>query len=1073
MSHSRLHSPSLFATLRDHPKEKLKEKDTSISRLLDISLPWPSSRSSSRQSPTTSRSNSRTDSASGSISRVGTASRTGPPNDGYFMGTDKASTTELCAHARSHALHARSKSQPRLRTSHGVVTRTHAMGKGRKLSTVQGSPIVRTLKSIDSEAETSYTEGLGAHDQAHEMDTYNNMLSPKKLVSLRSVSSLRRPRGPRQPSPRSTTGTSPSASGKEHGRPLVQPAFATATARNVSPVHSALFPPTPSTPQTTASAVPAQTSAAKQLSGKPARSRSRARVLADLTGFARNVDLSAHGVGMGKNRPGKVKGARARDNGSNKVKSNLSENASPVAPHARGRGITAAKKVEDKENIGTRVISSTGVHANRTRGLGDKENATAPFGSPELYNENHSQSRSLSLFQPQAKSTPKDRDESAVSAVDSLAVLANLSTATNMTKGSVRDRMIDWERERARLREMNRASTVLSGSRSGSSSASTSTSSTADVDSDSELEVEAEAIAEANVTVLKPNPRPAEPETKIKDIPMRTIELARTRSAQTTHTTTTVVSSASGLAASTLTGGSGGGEKGEIEVAKLGVRAPAQILTSRNGSLSAVALNQTLGQVKETRCSEDDVKTVEDNGLPKDVRRTSESALSGFKHSVKASIDKGVRMYKSSTLAQLTGRTTPVWCPSPEPVPLDFESRRSAEGRFSWEDIRPEEEIALDRMNLWIQNVEKVVEETRQNFASTSVLQPTALPLVPVSRSSSQNPSNNLYASQSTSHTTRSARLPRRHLAANQIFAELSNPDAPLSPASQDKSMSFSYIDMPESSCPVLPTLSVLAQTPPRQRRATISTRSPALETSKAGDNSMFDLGTPSKKREKSRSIGNLDRHIRDVAKLELELNTDTVSKPSTQRLSAVLDRSLFVATPIAPKFVDHSGDDLTASPFHVEPYPQRKSGDQSVPPSPERRRLEGVYDRFLMATTGVKRVGKGYQSDNFKPVQSFVAATTPGDTSKASSSQSRTFGVFGSSKRQMPPPVSSDDIWRQSSSIDELGFGTCGAGIVPVTSRPVCKDDSKNTAALVRRAIRAIVPGKTISRRLSRTLIA
>jgi len=64
-------------------------------------------------------------------------------------------------------------------------------------------------------------------------------------------------------------------------------------------------------------------------------------------------------------------------------------------------------------------------------------------------------------------------------------------------------------------------------------------------------------------------------------------------------------------------------------------------------------------------------------------------------------------MYKSSTLAQLTGsRTTPVWCPSPEPVPLDFESQRSGEGRFSWENIRPEEEIALDRMNLWIQSVE-------------------------------------------------------------------------------------------------------------------------------------------------------------------------------------------------------------------------------------------------------------------------------------------------------------------------------------------------------------------------------
>jgi len=34
-----------------------------------------------------------------------------------------------------------------------------------------------------------------------------------------------------------------------------------------------------------------------------------------------------------------------------------------------------------------------------------------------------------------------------------------------------------------------------------------------------------------------------------------------------------------------------------------------------------------------------------DNGLPTDVRRTSESALSGLKHSVKASIGLFLRLY--------------------------------------------------------------------------------------------------------------------------------------------------------------------------------------------------------------------------------------------------------------------------------------------------------------------------------------------------------------------------------------------------------------------------------------------
>ena len=63
-----------------------------------------------------------------------------------------------------------------------------------------------------------------------------------------------------------------------------------------------------------------------------------------------------------------------------------------------------------------------------------------------------------------------------------------------------------------------------------------------------------------------------------------------------------------------------------------------------------------------------------------------------------SNVDKGVRMYKSPTLAQLTSRTTPVWCPSPQPVPLDFESHQY-EGQFSWDNTQPEE-ITLDRMNL-------------------------------------------------------------------------------------------------------------------------------------------------------------------------------------------------------------------------------------------------------------------------------------------------------------------------------------------------------------------------------------
>jgi len=528
----------------------------------------------------------------------------------------------MSAHARSHALHSRSKSQPRLRTPPGAPTRAHALGQARKLSTVQASPVVKTLQPIDSEAEATEMGEIGI--QTRREQVYEDMFSPKRLVSLRSVSSLRRPLGPRQPSPRSATGASSSTVDHRAGMKEKEQRYpvaplqdgtrssgalpASTTVRDASPVHVALFPPTPSTPQTSTTAH-TQTSATKQLSGKPARSRSRARVLADLTGFARNVDLSAHGVGTGgKTRPGKVKGARARDD------ARAGENAGVAASYTKGRSVSGMKNGEDKENVGTRAVSGAG----RMRAFGDKENARVPFGTPDMHGQSQSQSRSLSLFQPQAKSTPKDHDASTESAVDPLAVLANLSTATNATKGSVRDRMMDWERERARLREMNRASTVLSRSRSSSSSASTSASSTTqgDSESDSDSEVEAEVMAEASLTaVAKPTPIPAEPETVVKTVPMHTIALARTRSGQTMQTTTTAVSSASGLAASTLTGGSGSREKGEIEVAKLGVCAPAQILTSRNGSLSAVALGQTFGQVTELRRSEEVLKAVDGGSI--------------------------------------------------------------------------------------------------------------------------------------------------------------------------------------------------------------------------------------------------------------------------------------------------------------------------------------------------------------------------------------------------------------------------------------------------------------------------
>jgi hypothetical protein len=184
-----------------------------------------------------------------------------------------------------------------------------------------------------------------------------------------------------------------------------------------------------------------------------------------------------------------------------------------------------------------------------------------------------------------------------------------------------------------------------------------------------------------------------------------------------------------------------------------------------------------------------------------------------------------------------------------------------------------------------------------------------------------------------------------------------------------------------------------------------------------------------------------------------------------------VLDSSLFISTPnIRIDDIDMqdisivqepSFSELTSSPLHVEPYPARRRSaqDMQVPDTPSQRRVEGVYDRFLMATSGVKRLGKGYQSDNAGPVCSTLG---PGVAN-----YKRDNGrIFHSTRRApMPPPVSSEDQ-RRTVSVDELGVITYAPA--PGVSTPL-KDESNTTVALVRRAIKAIVPGKTASRRLSR----
>jgi hypothetical protein len=626
------------------------------------------------------------------------------------------------------------------------------------------------------------------------------------------------------------------------------------------------------------------------------------------------------------------------------------------------------------------------------------------------------------------------------------------TTSSTVGKGSVRDRMREWERERERLREMERLTEMQREAESIMTSANGNINDDETELSDEEVEC---AIQREEAQETRRSPISSGKTSPVDAHVQHDMKTEETDS----EIDPNVTSYRADLSAE------------HIEIARIGVRASAQLLTMNKGSVSVLGVDRSYSaSTAPAECN-----------LPSEMPRASESGFVGLKHSVKASIDKGVRMYKSSTLGQITsGRTTPVWCASPEPI--EFEQRRSGEaGRFSYEDIRPENaaekerETAIDRMNLWIQNVERVVEETRQNFAfaSTSIAPPPALPLSPpISRSNSQ--ALNANASRSSS------RLPKRMLAANEIFCN--DPNAPLSPgrsALADQTNSFSgYMSHDNSGFTQragVPTINVLAQTPRRQRRATISTRSPKVD-----ENDIDGLGSPSRRREKSRSQGNLDRHIRPVDKLEFDLTRETVVAP-TPRLSAVLDRNLFIAPPITPWSgnVDGAGTqtphpirrrsilfddgDLTASPFYVEPYPPRKSGEQMVINSPDLRRVEGVYDRFLMSTTGVKRVGKGYQSDN---LQSVHTASSTLDC-KPTNNNPRNFKMFNPARRTIPQPVSSDDMW-SNPSVDELGVVACSAS----TSRS-SKEDSKNTATLVLRAFKAIVPGRTVSRRLSRTIIA
>jgi hypothetical protein len=180
----------------------------------------------------------------------------------------------------------------------------------------------------------------------------------------------------------------------------------------------------------------------------------------------------------------------------------------------------------------------------------------------------------------------------------------------------------------------------------------------------------------------------------------------------------------------------------------------------------------------------------------------------------------------------------------------------------------------LDRMAIWMKNVEsgyllialhlierkltvtaEVVEDARQNFASTSATPLPPLPVAPLSRAGSQTIGG------------RVSRQPPKASTASQIFADRAGPSSAENDGNAD-SMSPSTL---ENLCRVTTAIEHNLQTPPpRTRRATVSTQSP----DPAHPERSLDEGTcsPSKHKEKYRSHGDLMQPISSLSVLELEL---------------------------------------------------------------------------------------------------------------------------------------------------------------------------------------------------------
>ncbi|TBU59232.1 hypothetical protein BD310DRAFT_948155 [Dichomitus squalens] len=727
--------------------------------------------------------------------------------------------------------------------------------------------------------------------------------------------------------------------------------------------------------------------------------------------------------------------------------------ASMTASADAGNGKTAASR-STRKPLGPR--SPAGTPPSSLRGYASKENAHARTAQAEndYVKENRKEKRRSQILRDVTQSenvsvhssTRGDRDKPREKAER---VPANTSADTS--KDSVRSRMKEWERERERLREMERRKECMR-----------------EVEEERECEKEvgrerAREEERERVRLEAEERERLEEEQRWREQLRLERERERRREREAQRQ---------------------GSEEGPYVLPKISV---GPSLTP-----PGTALATPLSPLFEEPTPVDEPP------------QANESSISVLKQSLRMSIGNAVRLYKSST--QLLGRSTPALTLGSD---HGDEDSQSLSEQPSWDDDegtpfvaciavrwnltsptaaneQQQAENRMDRMTIWIQSVEKVVDEARQNFAASTSSGPApALPIAPMSRGSSYSRS-------------RGNRIPRKILAANQIFVNDYEPEAssnrhsaafsmdrsaasmsPLpspsylnaarfqdqtlptipseapSGAVEPLSQSLSYADLPRRADSMGPTIVLSSPQTPRKRRATVVTRSP--ENGRKALSLEIDV-SPSKRREKSRSHGDLLRPITPVTKLEFEL--ERLAQPTpTPRLSTVVDKNLFISSPIqkvadeaAPRSTpqsQRSKDALTESPLHVDTYPTKTAPKESIAiDTPAKRHLEGVYDRFLMSTTGVRRNGKGYQSENvMRPIENIRPH---------SSMAKRSQKFFPTGRRQMPPPVSSDDL-RRSSSVDEFGA---------FLSTPAPnQEQNNNTIAIVRKAFKAIVTGKPHAR--------